>query len=83
MPIAFSAETGEGKREVWRTIKDGLLNRGYYDFVEEEDEDEDDDGEEGHEDNDDAINGDIDAYDDESEEDYQGRRSEDGIEKFF
>lgn len=51
-PIAFSAITGEGRKDVWRVIKDAMLGRGLYDEevlhegqdeIGGDDEDEDDD----------------------------------------
>lgn len=55
MPIRFSAVTGEGKRQVWHAIKDGLLDRGLYaidgsDGTDDAYEEDDDDEEDVHED---------------------------------
>lgn len=36
-PVAFSATTGAGRKDVWRLIKEGILDDG-------SEEDEDDDG---------------------------------------
>eukprot|EP01039_Chlorochromonas_danica_P003456 gene3456-3785_t len=47
LPILFSAETGQGKREVWKNLRDALLGQGLYaDFFAEEDEEDDDEEEE-------------------------------------
>lgn len=42
MPVRFSAVTGEGKRQVWHAIKDGLLDQGLY-LMEDDDDGYDDD----------------------------------------
>jgi hypothetical protein len=80
-PILFSSITGHGRQEVWKFIKDAILERGIYQhsFAEEDQKEEQDEKSKSLSSGDAGEVEFFDDYEDEVQEEYFGEEHEEGF----